>query len=147
MLKHTEFLQSKAIPQLNKYICTGTTLLHHSYLLSCFCQWSIHKLNTDTSVFTCDILQWLQPKLGSATHITSWVKQTSCVYSNKATCFAFLKPSLGHQNINRGKYANIYSSIFFSSHDISYLTLTLSILALRIRRAPSNVRLTNVAYS
>jgi len=82
-----------------------------------------YKLNTDTSIFPCNILLWVQPKLGSATHITSWVKQTSCVYSNKATCFAFLETSLSHQNINQGKYANIHSSIFFSSHDISYLTL------------------------
>jgi hypothetical protein len=36
-------LQSKDIPQLNKYICTGTTLLQHSYLLGYFCHWSVHK--------------------------------------------------------------------------------------------------------
>ena len=83
-------------------------------------QTSYIKLNTDTSILTCDIPLWLQSKLGSATHIMSWAKQTSCVYSNKATCFAFLKPSLGHQSINQGKYANIHSPIFFSSHDISY---------------------------
>lgn len=43
LLRHTEFLQSKDIPQLNKYICTGTTLLQHSYLLGYFCHWSVHK--------------------------------------------------------------------------------------------------------
>jgi len=114
LLSSTEFLHSKAIPQLccNSATCWVVSA-NEVYI----------KLKSDTSIFTCHIPLWLQPKLGSATHITLWVKETFCVYSNKATCFAFLKPSSGHHNVNQGNYANIHSFIFFSSHEISYLTL------------------------
>jgi len=55
--------------------------------------------------------------------VTLWVKLTFLIYSDKAVCFTFLKPSLSHQNLHHGNYANIYSSVFFSSNEISHLTL------------------------
>ena len=57
-------------------------------------------------------------------------------------CFTFLKPTLGHQNVNQGKYANIHSSIFFSSHDI--LPLNIKMLSKDAKHFKSTLRRTCV---